>query len=521
MRHPRLAGSLALAAGFVWLSVPPTPSAAQQSADAFRKEAKRPTTDIITMMPQFKDGSKAVDPKGPEGAKNVEALKQMAEYLVNPVTRREFFTTTIERKLDGGKKDLSLPERDKTLEGVLSELDRYVLVPEVRSKSPANQYEFIQEFGKALDAAITAILNDPANSPAPVKINAVRALAVACKSGAKAHAKTVTDLLTDPKRPLFLKYHALKAAENLLAAGDVLELGDRNPWKHSIPDADLAALVKAIEDIIVQMDKSFEAPPAPPAPPAAPTPPAKSSTPDPATAPAKGTTPPAKPAEQQKNKFEAQFVVDLDPEVALYIRKAAVRALSKVRVVSVAGPNKTIAARPGVILARIAAGDPWFTGGATATELADAVTGLANLNLDNTTNVDVLLDSIAAGVAGLGGEKVRVSVLPDPGKPDLKRLVPWKKTAAQVAAALASLRTSPDRNPVALANRAAIGNLVSTCTTYVLDPIEKEKDNTTNTPVNQAMVDDYRKQNARKSDLLIANDPESKVSLPNQRPAGR
>ena len=280
--------------------------------------------------------------------------------------------------------------------------------------------------------------------------------------------------------------------------------------------------MKAIEDIIVEMDKSFEAPPA------APTPPAKSSTSDPATAPAKGATPPAKPAdpaakpaEPQQNKIEAQFVTDLDPDVALFVRKAAVRALSKVRVVSVAGPNKSIAARPGVTLARIAAGDPWFTGGATATELADAVTGLANLNLDNTTNVDVLLDAIAAGVAGLGGEKVRVSVPPDPGKPDLKRLVPWKKTAAQVAAALANLRTSPDRNPVALANRAAIGNLVSTCTTYVLDPIQKEKENDTTTPVNQAMVDDYRKQNARKSDLLIANDAASKVTLPNQRAAGR
>jgi hypothetical protein len=503
MRHPRLAGSLVLAAGFVWLSVPPTPSAAQQPTDAFRKEAKRPPTDIITMMPQFKDGSKAVDPKGPDGAKNVDALKQMAEYLVNPVTRREFYNTSIERKLDGGKKDLSLPDRDKTLEGVLSELDRYVLVPEARSKSPANQYEFVQEFGKALDAAITAILNDPSNTPPPVKLNAVRALAVACKSGAKAHAKTVTNLLTDPKRPLYLKYHALKAAENLLAAGDVLELQDRNPWKHSISDADLAALVKAIEDIIVQMDKSFEAPPA------APTPPAKPADPS------------AKPAEPQQNKIEAQFVTDLDPDVALFFRKAAVRALSKVRVVSVAGPNKSIAARPGVTLARIAAGDPWFTGGATATELADAVTGLANLNLDNTTNVDVLLDAIAAGVAGLGGEKVRVSVPPDPGKPDLKRLVPWKKTAAQVAAALANLRTSPDRNPVALANRATIGNLVSTCTTYVLDPIQKEKENDTTTPVNQAMVDDYRKQNARKSDLLIANDAASKVTLPNQRAAGR
>jgi hypothetical protein len=290
MRYPRLAGSLVLAAGFVWLTVPATPSAAQTPADAYRKEAKRPS-DVISLMPQFKDGSKEVNPKGPDGAKNVDALKRMAEYLVFPVTHSEFYTTTIERKTAEGKKiDLGQLDRDKTLDGVLFELDRYVLVPETRSKSPTNQYEFIQEFGKVLDAAATSILNDPSNTPPPVKLNAVRALAVACKSGAKAHAKTVTDLLTNKKWPLYIKYHALKAAENLLAAGDVMELQGPNPWKHSIPDADVAAIVNAIEAIIGEMNKSLGEPAAEPAKAAA------------APAGAKPATPPAKPAEPDSTK---------------------------------------------------------------------------------------------------------------------------------------------------------------------------------------------------------------------------
>jgi hypothetical protein len=363
-------------------------------------------------------------------------------------------------------------------------------------------------------------LNDPSNTPPPVKLNAVRALAVACRSGAKVHAKTVLNLLTDAKWPLYIKYHALKAAENLLAAGDQLALSEGQfPWKHSIPDADVAALVKAIEGIIGQMNRQFATAPVEPVKAAEPAKPAA-----PATNPqAKPATPPAKPAEPQK-KIEAEFAADpnLEDDVALFVRKQAVKALSKVRLVSIAGPNKTIAARPGVTLARIAVGDPWFTGGATAVELADAVCGLAGMNLDGTTNVDVLLDAIAAGVSGFGGEKVRLGAIPAEGsKPDYKKMVAWKKTAAQMDAALNSLRQSPDKNPIALVNRTAIGNLVSTCSTYVLVPILTEKPEGTAAPVNQIQVDDFRRVNQRKSDLLIQNDPDSKVTLPNQRAAGR
>jgi hypothetical protein len=210
----------------------------------------------------------------------------------------------------------------------------------------------------------------------------------------------------------------------------------------------------------------------------------------------------------------------LDPAVALYIRKLAVQALSKVRVASIPGPNHTTAARPGVTLARIAIGDPRFTGGGTVAELTDAVSGLATMHFDSSINMDVLLDAIAAGVSTVGGLKASAG---SPSNPDYKKYVPWKKTAAQLNTALNTLQTSPDKNPVAAANRSAIGTLVSTCTTYVLQPIEADKNDGqgTTVPVDPARVSDYRKQNARKSDLLLRNDGESKVTLPNQRAAGR
>ncbi len=302
-----------------------------------------------------------------------------------------------------------------------------------------------------------------------------------------------------------------------------LELQGPNPYKHSIPDADLAAIVNATEAIITQMNKALEPPMA-----TAPVKPVTPTTPAPPATPAKAGDPVAKPAEPPANKLEANLPpavpaakpIDLDPDVAAYIRRQAVRTLSKVRVVSVPGPNRTIAARPAVTLARIAIGDPSIPD-VSPFELADAVSGLATVTIDNSTNVDVLLDAIASGVSGIGGAKMFSVSKGAPGTPDYKKYVPWKKVAAQVSAALAVLRNSPDKNPVALSHRNAIGTLVSTCMTYVLTPIEVENNLGTTAAVNQTMVDDFRKQITRKSDMLIQNDAESKVTLPNQRSTGR
>ena len=65
-------------------------------------------------------------------------------------------------------------------------------------------------------------------------------------------------LTAEQRGRLILWCHALHAAENLLAAGDVRELQGPNPHKHSIPDADLAAIVKAIASICRQ--HTFECP---------------------------------------------------------------------------------------------------------------------------------------------------------------------------------------------------------------------------------------------------------------------
>ncbi len=228
MRHPRLFGSLVLTSGFICLILPSQPMSAQPLSaqppggikDSYRKEAPRPSSDVTSAMTEMRDGKIeiGINPKGPDGAKHQEYLKKTAEFLIFPVTHREFYSPSIERRTESKRLELGLPDKDKTLEGVLYELERYVLLPDARSKSANNQYEYIQEFGRALDTAINAILKDPSNTPPPVKLNAVRALVVACKSGAKVHAKTVLYLLTDEKVPRYLKVQALKAAENLLCS---------------------------------------------------------------------------------------------------------------------------------------------------------------------------------------------------------------------------------------------------------------------------------------------------------------
>src|SRR5207302_642181 len=67
------------------------------------------------------------------------------------------------------------------------------------------------------------------------------------------------------------------------------------------------------------------------------------------TEPVKSAVPPT--AKELEAKFETQL---LDYDVALFLRKQAVRALSKVRTVAVPGANRSVGARPGLTLARTA-----------------------------------------------------------------------------------------------------------------------------------------------------------------------
>ena len=84
---------------------------------------------------------------------------------------------------------------------------------------------------------------------------------MAARSGAPAHAKTITELLTNQffkadgkptETPPDVLFWALKAAENLLAASDPCALGTPNAARHTVQDEDLVPLVRALNDIVLK-----------------------------------------------------------------------------------------------------------------------------------------------------------------------------------------------------------------------------------------------------------------------------
>ena len=90
---------------------------------------------------------------------------------------------------------------------------------------------------------------------------------MAAQTGAPAHAKTITALLTNQffkgpdgkpaETPPDVLYWALKAAENLLAAPDPSALGTPNAARHTIKDEDLVPLVRAINDMVLNNPKGL------------------------------------------------------------------------------------------------------------------------------------------------------------------------------------------------------------------------------------------------------------------------
>ena len=74
--------------------------------------------------------------------------------------------------------------KNKKILGVIYLKD--IIKPGINAKLNFDQYDYIDEFGKALNATIAEVLKMEA--PAPQRVNAARMLVLAAKSGAPAHA---------------------------------------------------------------------------------------------------------------------------------------------------------------------------------------------------------------------------------------------------------------------------------------------------------------------------------------------
>jgi hypothetical protein len=488
------------------------PKAGEKSTvrDPFYLEAPLWPPDLRPKAFEWKNGTTPLD--AAKNPKSVQDLSLLAKILIYKVTDRKYFTPSIEQKFGFGKNEINVianPEPDQTMDGVMTEINRYVLVPRPSEQFPYIQIEYIQEFGKAADVAIRDVLKKAGNDPkaAIVRVNAGRALASVCRSGASAHVPLLVELIKSESTPPELQYWALKAAENLIGAMDIIKAKEGRTEFHALKDQELAVIVNTIDGAIARYSK-YAMPPAPPA-----TPPMPPSPPKP---PMGNAAAPPSPAGNQPagGRMEAAIAPPYDPDVAMFLRKQAVRAIAKCRKVHLSDANNTLA-RPGVILARFAVGDPSIVPVAQPHECAEAAMGLATMVPDNKVNIDVLLDATAAAVASFGAWKVTGFDQPE------AKVVLWKKTATALAGAFATFKTMPDKSPAANSYRQKIASLADLCLREVIEPIRNEQEGVAATSARPDEVNRWRTEpaNARQTDLLLRDDPQSKVSLP--RSAGK
>lgn len=419
-----------------------TPSAApgQSATDLkpFRMEAQNVSSNSQIRMGDLASGKVKVT--GPDLAANRAVLQEVANNRVFKVTYESFYTLpeTGELKPRTG---------DQNLQVLLDDLRTYVLVPTPErdlARLTRDQGDFIVEFGAAVDRAVAAVFAK--NPPAVIRVNAARLLAEGARSGAPAYGKSVMAMLTNTyfkdkpasdksaksvATPPEVFYYALRAAENLLAAYDPTVLVGQFATRHSLPDAELVPLVKLLEEMVVK------------GPPVA-------DMAAPATTDASGRpialAPPADaPADGDAPKVEA--AKGLTPEqvaVVRYYRRAAIRALAKVRFDTVGGKGGPAGeTRPAFTLAKVAVSDTTLSLPSTPGDAAEAVIGLAGMapvTAVTSLNIDAWSSAMAVGMASFATPRIAATAADE-------RSLPWKVYSARLDVAISALKRATVSSP--------------------------------------------------------------------------
>jgi hypothetical protein len=169
------------------------------------------------------------------------------------------------------------------------------------------------------------------------------------------------------------------------------------------------------------------------------------------------------PAGQIENVTEAPQSRN---ELALlkFFRRAAIRALAQVRYPIVTHPLTERSVYPLATLAKIAVNDASVTPPTSPDEIAEAVIGLCGYQSFRGVEVDVLVDSIAAGIVNYASFKT--------DDPESKAIA-WKVYSARLAAALDQFRKAGRENAALTRFQAKINSLADSATNDVLVPIEK------------------------------------------------
>jgi hypothetical protein len=258
-------------------------------------------------------------------------------------------------------------------------------------------------------------------------------LAVACKSGAHAHYPTVTALLTNANTPTEIKYYALQAAANLLAAYDVNDYAIR---KHSHGPKEVGALVQAVQECVVN---------------------------------AKALVP-SLPAKLEDTSADQLAVV-------AFARRQAIRTLAEVRSASLPGPNEGQTLYPAYTLARVCVSDPALVPAPGPADCAEAIIGLCHMapvymgNPIKEYNADAVVEAITVGLITFAKPRTNPA----------DRSIPWRGYSARLTDAFRNWiplfdplfdATRPtDFN--AAAAPARVKELVERAQTAILAPIDK------------------------------------------------
>jgi hypothetical protein len=413
--------TLLVAAGFALLAQPGSVRARQKDKD----DLPRKPSAVFSEVSNLKTGGVT------DVAKAKATFQTFATYHAEIIAHPKVHAAPLEFKADN-----PFVAKPPTVDEIITDLSRAILVPEpgARAQVGPKDADYIRELGAALDAALAKVVRE--NTEPVVRINAMRLLAAACRSGAHAHYPTVTSLITNANTPPEIRYYAFQAAANLLAAYDLNYYEYRT---HSNDPKVVAELIKALEAAI--------------------------------TNPA--TLVPLPPAEKDK-----PAVIPTDQvAVVQFIRRQAVRALAQVRFaefeVAKGGPTLY----PGFTLARIAVSDPGINPPPTQpAEVAEAVIGLCNMAPPRQKGTEkyafAITDAVATGLITFATPRAA-----NPGD----KTIPWKGTAARLNDALKGWRPlfDPGYNPLKptafLADLVPkpVATLIGEADRQVLGPLEK------------------------------------------------
>ena len=469
MRTLRLgfAGLLALGL-FATTADPASAQTLAKQLEPYRKTANEPGA-ARGQITEFRDLKLAL---GNPNAADKAVFEQMSQYLVNRVTHHEYHATTPEPA------DLKPRPADKTVNELINELRKFLIVPPADGQIKLPQEDYIREFGLALDKSLTAILiTEKGKVPPPpiIRVNAGRMLAVACESGAPAHWPTVIGLLKNPETPPELLFSALKASEGLLGGFDISRLSRLAPGPEAA-EGMLYELVHALEEIVLKgppiLSKVYI---------------------ESGSQPILVTDPKVKPATLHPEQVVA---------VQLY-RLQAIRALARLRNDTLGGKVKpAFEVRPVFTLARVAVGDPAISPALNKKEVAEAVIGLARINPGANLNTDELTYAISYGLRTVFSAKAANAE---------DTSISWKGYAARMNAALLDWQALCAKNPrVTQKQKESINSLVKKANDGLFAPVLNPTAGTGGKNlVTLQLIDDWQRDNQPVSDRQLFSDTKS------------